>query len=122
VWPLSAGTNFYSTLKDGGYGKVKRWTKKLKKGPSGAVRGLCANIFDLDLLVVPINLMNSHWCCGAINFKQKRFVALRLPFAFFCPFFAFCLPFCLPFVEVSSLFCSYFFPYVWFHAFSCCWC
>lgn len=61
VW--LARTNFYSTLKEGGYTKVKRWTKKVKP-----------HIFDkLDLLVVPINLANAHWCCGAINFKQKRF-------------------------------------------------
>jgi len=30
------------------------------------------DVFGLDVLVVPINLGNSHWVCGAINFKQKR--------------------------------------------------
>jgi sentrin-specific protease 1 len=71
VW--IARTNFYSTLQTHGYKWVKRWSKSVKQGPGAAVRGLCANIFELDLIVVPINLGGAHWCCGAINFKKKRF-------------------------------------------------
>ncbi|KAK8844621.1 hypothetical protein IAR55_006468 [Kwoniella newhampshirensis] len=52
---------FYAKLVDQGYEKarLKRWTKKI-------------DIFDLDVLVFPINLGNMHWTACAVNFDKKR--------------------------------------------------
>ncbi|KAL7747467.1 hypothetical protein RI367_007223 [Sorochytrium milnesiophthora] len=49
---------FYSSLRDQGYQKVRRWTKKV-------------DIFRKDYVIFPVHLGN-HWCCGVINFKRKR--------------------------------------------------
>jgi len=29
--------------------------------------------FDKDIIIIPINHSNSHWCCAAVNLKLKRF-------------------------------------------------
>jgi sentrin-specific protease 1 len=29
-------------------------------------------IFSKDLLIVPINQGNSHWVCGAVDFRSKQ--------------------------------------------------
>lgn len=61
VWLFN--THFYDKLGlPFHYNEVKRWTKRCK--PS---------IFDKDLLIVPFNILESHWCCGVINFPKKRF-------------------------------------------------
>ncbi|KAL1915170.1 uncharacterized protein VTP21DRAFT_7651 [Calcarisporiella thermophila] len=54
-------TFFYSTLRDSGYPKVKRWTKRQK-----------IDIFALDYVLIPIHL-GMHWCCAVINLRRKRF-------------------------------------------------
>lgn len=52
-----------------GYERVARWTKPNKLEKRTGVR----NIFDLDMMIFPINFSDrNHWCCGAINFKEKR--------------------------------------------------
>ncbi|KAJ1806790.1 hypothetical protein LPJ75_004969 [Coemansia sp. RSA 2598] len=50
-------TFFYSTLRDGGYARVRRWTRKIK-------------LFEKDLVVVPVHL-GVHWCCATIDFRAK---------------------------------------------------
>ncbi|KAI8812089.1 hypothetical protein BJ742DRAFT_674201, partial [Cladochytrium replicatum] len=51
-------TFFYSTLRDQGYDRVKRWTRKF-------------DIFAKDYVILPVHL-GVHWCCAVINFKRKR--------------------------------------------------
>ena len=51
-------TFFYSTLKESGYGRVRRWTRKF-------------DIFEKELVLFPVHLGN-HWCCGVIDMKNKR--------------------------------------------------
>ncbi|KAI8328623.1 hypothetical protein BC941DRAFT_444516 [Chlamydoabsidia padenii] len=51
-------TFFCSTLRDQGYDKVKRWTKKV-------------DIFSKDLLLVPIN-RSYHWTLGVVDLKNKQ--------------------------------------------------
>ena len=55
-------TNMYNMIKEQGPEKVKRWTKKVKP-----------NVFAKDMILFPMNLNNSHWCCGCVNMKKKRF-------------------------------------------------
>ncbi|KAI9260741.1 hypothetical protein BDA99DRAFT_439783 [Phascolomyces articulosus] len=50
-------TFFCSTLRDQGYAKVRRWTKRI-------------DIFAKDLLFVPINYAY-HWTLGMIDMKKK---------------------------------------------------
>ncbi|KAJ3409467.1 SUMO1 sentrin specific peptidase 1 [Chytridiales sp. JEL 0842] len=52
-------TFFLAILKKSGYNSVRRWTKK-------------TDLFAMDIVIVPVHL-SMHWCCGAINFKKKRF-------------------------------------------------
>lgn len=55
---------FYTKLADGGnynYKNVKRWTKKKK-----------LDIFDLDLFLFPVNLNNTHWCIGVLDFRNRQ--------------------------------------------------
>lgn len=61
VWAHSSF--FYPTLKNKGYAGVRRWTKKAK-----CPRGF----FGYDIVVIPLNLGNMHWCCGFIDFRRKR--------------------------------------------------
>ncbi|KAK4051275.1 hypothetical protein OIO90_004756 [Microbotryomycetes sp. JL221] len=51
---------FYNSLSTGGHKKVKRWTKRV-------------DLFDQDVVIVPINHGNAHWVCAAINIRDKRF-------------------------------------------------
>eukprot|EP00158_Paraphelidium_tribonemae_P005817 Partr_v1_DN27541_c0_g1_i1_m30619 putative specific peptidase len=51
-------TFFYPSIKDIGYSKVKRWTKKV-------------DLFALDLVLFPVHL-GVHWCCGCVDMKKKR--------------------------------------------------
>ena len=30
------------------------------------------NIFEYDMVLIPINLSGNHWCMGALNFSAKR--------------------------------------------------
>ncbi|BGP53201.1 hypothetical protein JCM8202_002757 [Rhodotorula sphaerocarpa] len=53
-------TNFFTMFEDGGFAKVKRWTRRF-------------NTFEKDIIIVPINYKNTHWCCAAVNLKEKRF-------------------------------------------------
>ncbi|EGG08377.1 Hypothetical protein MELLADRAFT_123256, partial [Melampsora larici-populina 98AG31] len=57
-------SSFFMTRFDAdGYQAVQRWTKKF-------------NLFEKDLIIFPINIKNSHWICGVINLKMKRFEVL----------------------------------------------
>ncbi|KAJ3063296.1 SUMO1 sentrin specific peptidase 1 [Podochytrium sp. JEL0797] len=51
-------TFFYTTLKEQGFDRIKRWSKKF-------------DVFALDYLIIPVHL-GMHWCCSVINFKDKR--------------------------------------------------
>ncbi|KAK0549240.1 hypothetical protein OC846_003396 [Tilletia horrida] len=44
-----------------GHKGVARWTSRKK-----------INIFEKDIVLMPINCDNEHWTCGAINFRKKR--------------------------------------------------
>ncbi|RPA86741.1 cysteine proteinase [Ascobolus immersus RN42] len=60
-------TFFYTSMATGGYEKVKRWAKKRNVDIGGA------KLLKLDYLFVPINLSQSHWVLGVVNFKKKQF-------------------------------------------------
>ncbi|RKP39788.1 hypothetical protein BJ085DRAFT_43705 [Dimargaris cristalligena] len=51
-------TFFYAKLRDEGYSKVRRWSKK-------------NDIFAKDLVVIPVHLPG-HWTCAVVNVKRKR--------------------------------------------------
>lgn len=55
---------FWTKLSGEGYekGKLDRWTKKAK-----------VDIFEKEILVMPINHRQTHWTAGAVNFGKKRF-------------------------------------------------
>ncbi|TIC17188.1 cysteine proteinase [Wallemia mellicola] len=55
-------TFLFSTLESSGYDKAKlgRWVKKV-------------DLFGKDIIIFPINRGQSHWVCGAINMRKKRF-------------------------------------------------
>ncbi|KAJ2469932.1 hypothetical protein EV174_006192 [Coemansia sp. RSA 2320] len=53
-------TFFYSTLRDQGYVRVKRWTRRVK-------------LFEKDLVIVPVHL-GVHWCCAVIDLRAKTIV------------------------------------------------
>ncbi|GAA5898647.1 hypothetical protein JCM8208_004722 [Rhodotorula glutinis] len=53
-------TNFFTWYGDSGFAKVKRWTRRF-------------DTFAKDIIIVPINHNNSHWCCAAVNLNLKRF-------------------------------------------------
>lgn len=50
-------TFFYSTYRDNGYARIKRWTKKL-------------DIFDHSMIFVPVHL-GMHWCLAVIDVEKK---------------------------------------------------
>ena len=50
-------TFFCSTLRDSGYTKVRRWTKRV-------------DVFAKDLLFIPINY-SYHWTLGVVDFQAK---------------------------------------------------
>lgn len=49
-------THFFTTLQSKGYQGVARWAKRKK-----------LNLFDLDIVLVPINVLNTHWALACIN-------------------------------------------------------
>jgi sentrin-specific protease 1 len=52
---------------DGGlysYKKLKRWSANVK------VTG--GNVFKLELMMIPCNIENAHWCLCAANFTKKQ--------------------------------------------------
>ena len=51
-------TIFYENLKKGGHAKVKRHTRKM-------------DIFNFDLLFVPIHFQKSHWLMVCVNFSNQ---------------------------------------------------
>ncbi|KAJ2156019.1 hypothetical protein GGF46_005463 [Coemansia sp. RSA 552] len=51
-------TFFYSWLKESGYAKVRRWTRRVK-------------LFEKDLVIVPVHL-GVHWCCAVVDFRSKQ--------------------------------------------------
>ncbi|GAA5979097.1 hypothetical protein JCM10908_002803 [Rhodotorula pacifica] len=53
-------TNFYTMFSESGFAKVKRWTRRF-------------NTFEKDIIIIPINHNNMHWCCSAVNLREKRF-------------------------------------------------
>ncbi len=66
---LLLNTAWYTQLKTG-YDAVKRWTKSIKiqrNGWSGY-----QHIFQFDKIIMPININNIHWCCGCIDFEDKK--------------------------------------------------
>lgn len=82
--PLKAhvfSTFFFSKLQDSGYdkGRLNKWTKKVSNafglGNDDLQRQthLQIDVFSKDILLVPVNLGNSHWTCAAINLRLKRF-------------------------------------------------
>ncbi|KAJ2726071.1 SUMO1 sentrin specific peptidase 1 [Coemansia sp. Benny D115] len=50
-------TFFFSTLRDNGYQRVRKWTRRVK-------------LFDKDLIIVPVHL-GVHWCCAIVDFANK---------------------------------------------------
>jgi sentrin-specific protease 1 len=54
-------TFFWSKLKGEGYekGRLAKWTKKF-------------DLFQKDVILVPVNHNNSHWSAAAINFRRRR--------------------------------------------------
>ncbi|PCH33418.1 cysteine proteinase [Wolfiporia cocos MD-104 SS10] len=54
-------TFFWSKLQGQGYEKARlaKWTKRI-------------DIFDKDIVLIPVNHDNTHWTAAAINFKKKR--------------------------------------------------
>lgn len=55
-------THFFTTLKLKGYQSVARWSKRKK-----------VNVTTKDLILVPINIMGTHWALAAVNNKEKCF-------------------------------------------------
>ncbi|KAF8898377.1 hypothetical protein BD779DRAFT_1795101 [Infundibulicybe gibba] len=54
-------TFFWPKLTGDGYakGRLSKWTKKM-------------DIFNKDIILIPVNHANAHWTAAAINFRQKR--------------------------------------------------
>lgn len=52
-------THFFSTLKQKGYQGVARWAKRRK-----------INLFEKDKVVVPINIMSTHWALAVVDNKK----------------------------------------------------
>lgn len=50
---------FYPALEKNGWDGVKRWTRKF-------------NLFHYDMVIFPINLNSTHWCCAIIDLKRHR--------------------------------------------------
>lgn len=55
-------THFFTTLKLKGYQGVARWSKRKK-----------VNVTEKDLILVPINIMSTHWALAVVDNKNKRF-------------------------------------------------
>ena len=52
---------FYTQLEKKGYSGVKRWAKRAK-----------IEIAKQDLILVPVNLFDTHWVLAVINVKSSR--------------------------------------------------
>ncbi|GAA6062993.1 hypothetical protein JCM10212_004975 [Sporobolomyces blumeae] len=52
--------SFWNFYNESGYSRVKKWTKRF-------------DVFEKDIMIVPININNSHWTCAAVNIRDKRF-------------------------------------------------
>ncbi|KAJ1674990.1 SUMO1 sentrin specific peptidase 1 [Spiromyces aspiralis] len=50
-------TFFFTTLVNGGYSRVRRWTRKVR-------------LFEKDIVIVPVHL-GVHWCCVSIWPKKN---------------------------------------------------
>lgn len=46
---------------------MARFTQKFLKDS-----GKKGSVFNLDLIIIPMHIDGTHWCCGCINVKQKR--------------------------------------------------
>jgi len=55
-------THFFTTLKLKGYQGVARWSKRKK-----------VNVTEQDLILVPINIMGTHWALAVVNNKERKF-------------------------------------------------
>lgn len=55
-------THFFTTLKLKGYQGVARWSKRKK-----------VNVTEKDLILVPINIMGTHWALAVVNNKEEKF-------------------------------------------------
>lgn len=53
-------THFFTTLKLKGYQGVARWAKRRK-----------VNVFEKAMVIVPINIMSTHWALAVIDNKKK---------------------------------------------------
>lgn len=53
-------THFFTTLKEKGYQGVARWAKRRK-----------VNVTEKDLVIVPINIMSTHWAMSVIDNKAS---------------------------------------------------
>ncbi|WFD01117.1 Ulp1 peptidase [Malassezia yamatoensis] len=51
---------FWQKLQSNGYKGVQRWSRRV-------------DLFTKDLILLPINLGQSHWVCAAINLRLRRF-------------------------------------------------
>lgn len=54
----SMNTFFYQRLTEGGHLAVRQWTRNV-------------NLFDYDIILVPIHVKQIHWCMAAINLENK---------------------------------------------------
>merc|ERR1712190_487952 len=70
---LLMNTFFFTKLSSDSYNykAVKRWTKKIKLKKKGLAH--VDTIFELDKFIFPVHVNKIHWCCGCINFKDKKF-------------------------------------------------
>ncbi|CCE80230.1 Piso0_003332 [Millerozyma farinosa CBS 7064] len=55
-------THFFTTLKQKGYQSVARWAKRRK-----------LDVTAKDIILVPVNIMGTHWALAVINNIEKRF-------------------------------------------------
>lgn len=55
---FAMNTNFLQKLETNGYEGVRRWTKK-------------NDIFDHDIMLVPVHVSGNHWCMAMIHFENK---------------------------------------------------
>ncbi|CAE7739236.1 SENP1 [Symbiodinium pilosum] len=56
-WPKLSGNN-----KEYNYKEVRRWTIKAK-----------IDVFEMDYIIFPMNIAETHWAMGAIDLKEKGF-------------------------------------------------
>lgn len=54
-------THFFTTLETKGYQGVARWAKRRK-----------LNVFEKDIIIIPINIMNTHWALAVVDNVEKK--------------------------------------------------